>query len=501
MKRLALALSLLSLLPLCVSAQGPLLGARRRPRPSVAAQDGGRLGVGMECLDRDLWDPVPAMPHLKELGIKRVRLQTGWARTEKEKGRYDFAWLDKIVDDLTAIGVKPWMSLSYGNPIYAVPEEGEQDYTGQKMFPMRSEAGKAAWSAYVKAIVARYMDRVDVWEVWNEPDVKFFLKVPEGSSWVKEYVELVRFTAEAVRSVQPNARIAACTAAGPCSGENLSVELFKEGIGNVVDIYTFHGYQAIPELMSPLDSEAYFSAVRRYAPNVEFWRGEAGISSVKSGFGALSELPLSEEMQARWMSRHLVRDLADPNVSFTSWFHLSAFEHFTHTRTYHYGVLREKDYSHKPSFDVLKRIREIFDDGNCVPDRSASLVLRAPRDAPSVDQAIATGAAEHGFRRNGLPLFAVTSAWPAHEEMPPLDVTATLFDGGASVWREPVVFDLVDGSMERPKPVGAGKQIRFKLANHVKVVAEAAALAPYVKSLQPETLPSASGASSQADHE
>ena len=33
-----------------------------------------RLGVGMECLDRDLWDHVPAMPHLKELGIKRVHL-------------------------------------------------------------------------------------------------------------------------------------------------------------------------------------------------------------------------------------------------------------------------------------------------------------------------------------------------------------------------------------------------------------------------------------------
>ena len=29
-----------------------------------------RLGVGMECLDRDLWKHGPAMPHLKELGIR-----------------------------------------------------------------------------------------------------------------------------------------------------------------------------------------------------------------------------------------------------------------------------------------------------------------------------------------------------------------------------------------------------------------------------------------------
>ena len=119
-----------------------------------------RLGVGMECLDRDLWDHVPAMPHLKELGIKRVRLQSGWARTEKVKGEYDFAWLDKIVDDLSAIGVEPWVCVSYGNPLYAASEEGKQSYTGQNMFPMRSEAGKAAWGAYVKALVARYKNRV-----------------------------------------------------------------------------------------------------------------------------------------------------------------------------------------------------------------------------------------------------------------------------------------------------------------------------------------------------
>ena len=152
-----------------------------------------RLGVGMECLDRGLWNHVPAMPHLKELGIKRVRLQSGWARTEKEKGRYDFAWLDKIIEDLSSIGVEPWISLSYGNPLYAVPEEGKQDATGQKMFPMRSEAGSAAWRAYVTATVTRYKGRVKTWEIWNEPDCSAFLQVPKGSCWEEEYAKLVRY--------------------------------------------------------------------------------------------------------------------------------------------------------------------------------------------------------------------------------------------------------------------------------------------------------------------
>ena len=466
--------------------------------PSPAAEDGGRLGVGMECLDRDLWDWHPAIPHLKELGIKSVRLQSGWARTERKKGVYDFKWLDDIVDGLAAIGVRPWISLSYGNPIYAVPEEGEQDYTGQKMFPMRSEAGRAAWAAYVTAIVKRYAGRVRAWEIWNEPDVKSFLHVPKGSSWAKEYAAFVRFTSRLVKSADPGAVVAACTAAGPGAGG--AVELFAEGIAADVDVYSFHAYTAVPEQMTPAVGKAFFSAVRKYAPNVRFWRGEAGISSVKSGYGALSDLPLSEAMQARWMGRHLVRDLADPDISFTSWFHLSAFEHFSHTRTYHYGVLRDKDWSHKPSFDVLRRVKQFFDDGRVAPDQTICLMIDPIRGQPGEKQAKAVGTAVYGFRRNGLPLFAFSSVWPAHEEMAPVKARTRLFvNEPGCVWRDPVLFDLTSGEVKRLKP--GVRELTVEVANHIKVLTEAAALAPHIKLEPSAAVPAPAPKSGQANHE
>lgn len=479
-------------------ALAAIVAAAAMPSFAAAKDDGGRLGVGMECLDRDLWDPFPAIPHLKELGIRRVRLQSGWARTEKTKGVYDFEWLDKVVDALEGIGVMPWMSLSYGNPLYAVPEEGEQDYTGQKMFPMRSEAGKAAWKAYVTAIVKRYGARVWGWEIWNEPDVKFFLNVPKGSSWAKEYAEFVRFTSEIVKSVQPDAVVAACTASGP--GSSGVAELFAEDIAGSIDVYSFHAYTAVPEQMTPAVGKAFYAAVRKRAPNVRFWRGEAGISSVKSGFGALSELPLSEEMQARWMGRHLVRDLADPDISFTSWFHLSSFLHFSHTRTYHYGVLRDKDYSHKPSFDVLKRVKQFFDDGLAVPDETLCLMIDPIRDLPGEEQAKSVATAVYAFRRNGLPMFAFTSTWPAHEEMKPVKARARLFTGEpGAVWRDPVLFDLTSGEVTRLKP--GARELTLEIANHIKVLTEAAALAPHIK-LESHAAEGASIApGKQADHE
>ena len=44
---------------------------------NIPTKDGGKLGLGMECLDRDLWDWKRAFPLIKTLGLRTVRLQTG----------------------------------------------------------------------------------------------------------------------------------------------------------------------------------------------------------------------------------------------------------------------------------------------------------------------------------------------------------------------------------------------------------------------------------------
>ena len=75
-------------------------------------------GLGFEKLDRDVFDPEKAYDRVAELGVKWIRIQSGWARTEASEGVYDFAWLDSIVDNLLLRGLQPWMCLCYGNGIY-----------------------------------------------------------------------------------------------------------------------------------------------------------------------------------------------------------------------------------------------------------------------------------------------------------------------------------------------------------------------------------------------
>ena len=58
------------------------------------------------------------------------------------------------------------------------------------------------WARFVAAAVARYGDRVDAWEIWNEPDFSFF-----WSGSVADYARLLKVAWLAARSVDPDAQI------------------------------------------------------------------------------------------------------------------------------------------------------------------------------------------------------------------------------------------------------------------------------------------------------
>ena len=76
------------------------------------------LGIGFETLDRGSFDPEWTYELLGQTGVKWARCGTGWMKCEPEKGRFDFAWLDRIVDSLRAQGIEPWFQLGWGHTEY-----------------------------------------------------------------------------------------------------------------------------------------------------------------------------------------------------------------------------------------------------------------------------------------------------------------------------------------------------------------------------------------------
>ena len=270
-----------------------------------------RIGLGMEKLDRNLYDPAPCYDEMANTGVKWVRLQSGWCRTESRKGEYDFAWLDEIVENLIRRGMTPWMCLCYGNELYT--EGACNAYGSVGRPPIKTEAERAAWDRYVKATVARYKGKVEYYEVWNEPDGEWCWR---GGVNAKEYSDFVIRTAKAIKEADGNAKV---IAGSFHSGLKFLNDFLSAGCAEYVDYVTYHRYKYIPDNGTEKYVKGAQAVIALYNPKIGLIQGETGTHSEYSPNGALPCANWTERKQAKFLLRKLTIDLAT-DVMFTSYF-------------------------------------------------------------------------------------------------------------------------------------------------------------------------------------
>ncbi len=258
------------------------------------------LGVGGETLGRDFADFHAYKDYLEPLGAKRLRLQSGWAKTEQKRGVYDFAWLDAIIDGTIERGLDPWLELSYGNLIY--PDAGG---TGLGEGLPQSEEGLAAWDRYVEKAVKHFADRVTYWEVWNEADINHRGKGEVTEEMDLAYARLFVRTAETIRREDPDGFIVGYALAGV--GRPETVNIFMEYLANhgkvqLLDGFSYHGYPQNPD--NDFEHVARLRATMdKYNPGIVLWQGETGAPSENQPQFALRNLDWTELSQAKWNTR------------------------------------------------------------------------------------------------------------------------------------------------------------------------------------------------------
>ena len=265
-----------------------------RPR-GVGEIRGSNWTLGCETLDRDFAVFDEYKTFLAPLGIKTIRLQAGWAKCEQEKGKYDFAWLDKIIDYACAQGINVLLETGYGNPVY----KGGGGWDLGAGFPTFEE-GLAGWDRWVEAMATRYRGRVRDWAMWNEPDCGG--KTPESIAAFN-----IR-TAKIIKRIIPDSRIAGLSLAGNNPGH---LEKCLKAMGEDVKLFDwiiYHGYAPAPE-SSYENVEKQKAVLAKYNPKAKLRQGENGCPSEMATKFALSGIPWSEYSQAKWDMRRMLGDL------------------------------------------------------------------------------------------------------------------------------------------------------------------------------------------------
>ena len=248
--------------------------------------------LGCETLDRDFTDFDQYKEFLEPLGIKRIRLQCGWAKCEKEKGKYDFSWIDRCVDYAAARGIRSVLETDYGNPLYKV----------DKQFHKWTDEQWVAWEAWVRALATHFKGRVTDFLMWNEPDTGKTQAPPEAIA-----NQNVR-TAKVIKEVIPEAKIGAFSFA---SGKAAKFEASLAAMGADSKLFTwvvYHGYTPNPDAGQGIP-EAWGPIVERLAPHLKLFQGEQGSPSKRLTGYALKDHDWTEWSQSKWNLRRYVGDI------------------------------------------------------------------------------------------------------------------------------------------------------------------------------------------------
>ena len=254
-----------------------------------------KWSVGCETMDRDYADWNAYKHLLAPLGVKHGRLFSGWAKTEQEKGKYDFSWFDPQVREMAAMGVKPWICLAYGNPVY-----GSDFRLGMKVRQVTDKPEAFdAWIKYCLACVERYKDVVDEWEIWNEP----FGQGPE-------YAEMFYRTGKAIRAVQPSAKIYCTAVTFPKDYTCVLEKLKQENALDIGSYFIYHPYTPNPDTTYEKFVPGLRRLVKSYSDAFDIMQGEVGCPSQLEFGHALNNIEWSEYAQAKWLLRRTIGDAA-----------------------------------------------------------------------------------------------------------------------------------------------------------------------------------------------
>ena len=266
-------------------------------------------------------------------GNRFIRMDFGWGGTERNKGQYDFGAYDRLVGDMSKLGIRCLLILDYSNRLY---DGGLSPNT---------EEGRAAFARWAAAGAAHFKGKGILWEIWNEPNISQFWKPRPNAD---DYSKLALVTIEAIRKADPEAFIMA-----PASSTfpwDFFETMGKAGVFARLDAVSVHPYRQ----QDPETAEADYCRLRllleKYAPGrkLPIVSGEWGYSTAWGG--------MNDEKQANYLVRQRLMNLW-MGVPLSIWYDWHDDGPDPKEAEHHFGTVY-LDFKPKPSYIAGKVLAE-----------------------------------------------------------------------------------------------------------------------------------------------
>ena len=296
--------------------------------------------------------------HLQEVNIGKTRSDLNWNRVSDLQGE---ANLNEAVYNsiLHADGFisDPLIILEYGHPAF--------DGGGRVVSP----SGRDAFLKYAKKSVIPLRSKTRLFEVWNEWNVQGMGGTPatEGKGKAKDYVELLKRVYQELKSEDANLIILGGATAEIGLIDNYMENILKAGALNYMDGLSIHPYfwgskgeGRIPENALNIRLDTLKKMLDKYT------KGKViPIYVTELGWPTFEKRGVTLEDQAKFMARSILFLANAPQVKGVWLYELRDGGTDPTEPEHHFGII-QNDGSPKPSFNVLKDLKHLIDDGKTI---------------------------------------------------------------------------------------------------------------------------------------
>lgn len=238
-------------------------------------------------------------------GIPFVRDEVHWQTVEPIKGQLSFPERSRWVESATEKGINSLVVLTYGNTVYdfGKPAQADLDAGGARDCTLPVRDGNPETTAddeYFDAYI-RYVDfvskslagKVSAYEIWNEPDIKYF---NTKDATAADYTEMLKAAYRTIKNNDPDVTVLG----GAIAFETDFIDgMMKTGAGDYMDGLSVHYYlgKGAPEKRSRNRLDEYRDVLINYGfDKMPVWVTETGWANSN----------VDEQTQAQYIIRNAV---------------------------------------------------------------------------------------------------------------------------------------------------------------------------------------------------